>query len=109
MPRNHSLSVYARFSGKKRTSSCISREKGDHYFIQTRITIFFLGKRKEKLARKARVNTERVHRILLMPPRHPIILLTSNLFNMATVSVKRSILCKTDTFGTAMSVLWRVK
>ena len=34
-------------------------------------------------ARKARVNTERV------PPRHPIILLKSNKFNMAAVSVKR--------------------
>ena len=36
-------------------------------------------------ARKARVNTERV------PPGHPIILLKSNEFNMAAVSVKRSI------------------
>ena len=34
---------------------------------------------------KACVNTEQV------PPRHPIILLKSNKFNMATVSVKRSI------------------
>ena len=48
MPRGHSLSIYARFSGKKRTSLYISREKGDHYYIQTRhndlffpITIFF--------------------------------------------------------------------
>ena len=38
----------------------------------------FLGKLKEKLARKARVNTERVYRIVLMPPGHPIILLKSN-------------------------------
>ena len=36
-------------------------------------------------ARKARVNAERV------PPGHPIILLKSNKFNMAAVSVKRSI------------------
>ena len=36
-------------------------------------------------ARKARVNTERV------PPGHPIILPKSNKFNMAAVSVKRSI------------------
>ena len=36
-------------------------------------------------ARKARVNTERV------TPGHPIILLASNKFNMAAVSVKRSI------------------
>ena len=37
------------------------------------------------IARKGRVNTERV------PPGHPIILLKSNKFNMAAVSVKRSI------------------
>ena len=36
-------------------------------------------------ARKGRVNTERV------PPGHPIILLKSNKFNMAAVSVERSI------------------
>ena len=78
-------SVNARFSSKKRTSLCISREKGDHYYIQTRHNDLFshynlfLGKHKEKLARKARVNTERVYRILLMPPPgHPIILLKSN-------------------------------
>ena len=35
----------------------------------------FIGKLKEKLARKARVNTERVYRIVLMPPGHPITLL----------------------------------
>ena len=64
MPRGHSLSIYARFSGKKRTSLYISREKGDHYYIQTRHNDLFshynlfLGKRKEKLARKARVNTD---------------------------------------------------
>ena len=34
-PGGHSLSIYARFSGKKRTSKYISREKGDHYYIQT--------------------------------------------------------------------------
>ena len=28
----------------------------------------FLGKLEEKLARKARINTERVYRIVLMPP-----------------------------------------
>ena len=32
----HSLSIYARFWGKKRTSLYISREKDDHYYIQTR-------------------------------------------------------------------------
>ena len=67
MPRGHSLSIYARFSGKKRTSLYSSREKGGHYYIQTRQNDLFshchpfLGKLKEKFARKARVNTtERV-------------------------------------------------
>ena len=36
MSRGHSLSINARLSGKKRTSMYISREKGDHYYIQTR-------------------------------------------------------------------------
>jgi len=35
-PGGHSLSIYARFSSKTRTSMYISREKGDHYYIQTR-------------------------------------------------------------------------
>ena len=35
------------------------------------------------IARKGRVNTERV------PPGHPIILLKSNKFNMVAVSVKK--------------------
>ena len=97
MSRGHSLSIYARFLGKKRTSMYISPEKGDHYYIQTRHNDLFshynlfLGKLKEKLARKARVNAERVYRIVLMPPGHPIIPLKSNKFNMAAVSVKRFI------------------
>ena len=42
MPRGHSLSIYARFSGKKKTSMYISRGKGDHYYIQTwRNDLFF--------------------------------------------------------------------
>ena len=36
MPRRHLLSIYARFSGKRRTSLYNSPEKGDHYYIQTR-------------------------------------------------------------------------
>ena len=95
-PRGHSLSIYAPFSGKKRTSLYISREKAiitpkhgttiffSHYNI-------FLGKLEEKLAQKARVNTERVYRIVLMLAGHPIIHLKSNKFNMAALSVKRSI------------------
>ena len=64
MLKGHSLTIYARFSGKKRTSIYISQEKGDHYYIQTRHNDLFshynlfLGKLKEKLARKARVNTD---------------------------------------------------
>ena len=38
----------------------------------------FLGKCKEKLAQKLYVNTERVYRIVLMHPGHPVILLKSN-------------------------------
>ena len=37
MSRGHSLTIYVRFSGKKRTSLYISREKGDHYYIQGRV------------------------------------------------------------------------
>ena len=51
MPTGHSLSIYAPFLGKKRTSLYISLEKGDHYYIQTRHNIF-LEKLKEKLAKK---------------------------------------------------------
>ena len=71
----------ARFE-QKRTSRFISQEKGDYCYIRTQHNLFshynlFLGKLKEKLARKARVNAERVYRIVLMPPRHPIIPLSS--------------------------------
>ena len=41
MPREHSLSIYARFLGKKRTSLYISWEKGNHYYIQTWHNVFF--------------------------------------------------------------------
>ena len=74
MSRGHSLSIYARFSGKKRTSLCTSL--------------------KEKFARKAGVNTGRGYRIVLMCPGHPIILLKSNKFNIADVWAKRPIKSK---------------
>ena len=46
MPRGHSLSIY----GQKRTSLFISREKGDHYYIQTRHNdLFFHYNLKENL------------------------------------------------------------
>ena len=38
----------------------------------------FAGKLKEKLARKLCINTERVYRIVLTCPGHPLILLKSN-------------------------------
>ena len=114
MPRGHSLSIYARFSGKKRTSPCISREKGDHYHIQHGTTIFFfshynlsLGNLKEKFARKAGVNTGRVYRIVLMCPGHPIILLKSNKFNIADVWAKRPIKSKYLRTQNSVSVLKR--
>ena len=76
-PGAHLLSIYARFSGKKGTLMYISRERGDHdnllHANTAQRSVFtdynlFLGKLKAKLARKARVNTERVYRIVLMPP-----------------------------------------
>ena len=66
MPRGHSLSIYAHFSGKKRTSMYILflGKKAIVIISKDGTTIFFshynlfLGKLKEKLARKARVNTD---------------------------------------------------
>ena len=42
------------------------------------------------IARKARLDTQWVYRIVLMPPRHPITLLNSNKFNTAAESVKKN-------------------
>ena len=70
MPREHLLSIYTRFSGNI-TSKHGTTIFYSHYNL-------FLGKLKEKLARRPLVNTERVYRIVLMPPGHPIILLKSN-------------------------------
>ena len=89
MPRGHLLSIYARFSGKKRTSLYISREKGYHKNITITSkhgrTIFFshnnlfLGKLKKKnWFEKPAYILMRVYRIVLMPPGHPIVLLKSN-------------------------------
>ena len=66
--------LYCAFLGKK--AIIITAKHGTTIFFPH--YNLFLGKRKEKLARKARVNSERVYRILLMPPGHPIILLKSN-------------------------------
>ena len=70
MPRGHSLSIYARFLGNS------TSKHGKTIFLS--LYNLFLGKLKEKLARRTRVNTERVYRIVLMPPGHSIILLKSN-------------------------------
>ena len=94
MPRGYSLSIYACFLGKKRTSLFISREKGNHHYIQTQHNDLFLGKL------KGRVNTERVYQIMLMPPGHPIILIKSNKFKMAILLVKRSIAACSTTSST---------
>ena len=65
VPRGHSLSIYARFSGLKRELQYIflgkkaiiitSKQGTTIYFSHCN---FFLGKLKEKSARKARVNTD---------------------------------------------------
>ena len=65
MPRGHSLSIYTGFLGKMRTSMTIfigkkviiiTSKKGTTIFFSH--YNLFLGKLKEKLARKARVNTD---------------------------------------------------
>ena len=71
--------------GQKRELQCIFLGKKANMITSKHgTTIFFshynlfLGKLEEKLAQKARLNTERVCWIVLMPPGHPIILLKSN-------------------------------
>ena len=75
MPKGHSFDQYlgALFEQKENFTVYFSG-KGGHYYVQTRYNDFFpinytlfLGKLKEKLARKARLNTARVYRIVLMP------------------------------------------
>ena len=96
MPRGHDrdpiylLSIHMRllgqfffeFSQKK----IVMRKKIVAPCLGVIMIAFFPRKNSEVFfAQKACINTERV------PPGHPIILLKSNEFNMATVSVKRSI------------------
>ena len=66
--------LQCKFLGKK--AIIITSKHGTTIFFSQ--CNLFLGKIKEKLACKARVNTERVYRILLIPPGHLIILLKSN-------------------------------
>ena len=87
MPKGHSFSTYTCFLAKRElhctflgkktiiiTSNTAQRSFFCHYYL-------FLGKLKEKLARKARVNTERVYCIVLMPLGHHIIRYSLNLSN----------------------------
>ena len=89
MPRGHSLSIYTGFLGKMRTSTTmfigkkaiiITSKKGTTIFFSH--YNLFLGKLKEKLVRKARINTDAttshdMDRIVLMPPGHSLTLLKS--------------------------------
>ena len=75
MPRGGTRSVFTRAFGAKRELHCIFLGKKTIIITSKHdATIFFshynlsLRKLQEKLARKARVNTERVYRIVLMPP-----------------------------------------
>ena len=78
-------SVFTRAFRAKRELHCIFLGKKAIIITSKHGTMTFFShynlfkeKLEEKLARKARVNTERVYRIVLMPPGHPIILLKSN-------------------------------
>ena len=94
IPKGHSLSIYTRFLAKRELHCTFLGKKMIIITFNTAersffpITIFFWENFKEKLARKARVNTERVYRIVLMPLGHHIILYS---LNKAATSVKRSI------------------
>ena len=63
MPRGHSLSIYAGFLDKMRTSTIVYRQKGDHFCIQTRHNDLFFplqsfpAKLKKNWSEK-RVNTD---------------------------------------------------
>ena len=88
----YSLSMYAPFSGQlffkfsekkivigKKDRCAVFRFNNDRLFLENYTMKFSFC---PKNARK--INTERV------PPGHPVILLKSNKFNTAAVSVKRS-------------------
>ena len=87
MPKGHEHDPL--YSLSIRNIANLFREKGDHYYILTRhnaflffIYLFFpftillfkktyYTKTLRKMPRKARVNTKRIHRNVLMPPGHP--------------------------------------
>ena len=76
-PRGTRLVLTRAFRAKRELHYIFIRKTAIIITSKHGTTIVFLGKLKEKWARKARVNTERVHRIVLMSPGHPIILLKS--------------------------------
>ena len=68
--------------------------KGDHYYIQTRQKDLFFPLQpyyKKTLRKNVPKSSRKYKRNVFMPPRRPIMLLKSNYFKMAAVSVKRSI------------------
>ena len=78
-------SVFTRAFRAKRELHCIFLGKKAIFTISKHGKMIFssyynlfLGKLKEKLARKPDENTERIYRIVFMPPALPIILLNSN-------------------------------
>ena len=95
---NYTRSVFTHAFLAKRELHClflrkkaiiITSKHGTTIFFP--ITIFFVAKLKDKLARKARVHMLSEYMgSCSCPPGHLIILLTSNKFNMAAVLVKRS-------------------
>ena len=96
MPREHSLSILRALFGQKENFTVYFSRKGRSLLHpNTAQRSFFplqsFSRKLQKRAQKARINTERVYRIVLMSPGNRIILLKSNKFNMAAVSVKRSI------------------
>ena len=112
MPRGHdhdpmySLSIYARFSGQV---FCKFSWKKIVIGKKDRCAVFGCKNKglfprniqwSSPLARKARVNTERV------PPGHPIILLKSSKFDVAAVSVKRSIYKGSVSFLTLLYLMY---
>ena len=62
------------FSGKRRSLFHPNTTQRSFFPLQS----FSTKTLRKELARKARVNTERVYRMVFMPPGHPIILLKSN-------------------------------
>ena len=76
-----SFTVY--FSGKRRSLLHPNTAQGSFFPLQS----YF----KKTLRKNVPKSARKYKRNVLMPPGHPIILLKSNSFSMAAVSVKRSI------------------